>query len=145
MRSDFIKLDGPRGNWDSCQMSECIPEVVEAMRACISETGQSMLLAANITADHPAEVIARGKYVLSQSGPLRKNTAFSALMDMFQEAPPSLLLAGTFPTSSCTATGQAAVQYPAHKHRGAYRAGLHQNLARDRCQWYPYGNHELGK
>merc|ERR1712004_787627 len=73
---DFIKNDEPQGNQVFCQMNECIPEVVKAMRACIKETGQSKLFSANITADDPAEMIARGKYVLSQFGPLGENTAF---------------------------------------------------------------------
>jgi len=71
MGGDFIKNDAP-----FCQMNECIPEVVKAMRACIKETGESKLFSANITADDPAEMIARGKYVLSQFGPLGENTAF---------------------------------------------------------------------
>merc|ERR1712008_371040 len=73
---DFIKNDEPQGNHIFCQMNECIPEVVKAMRACIKETGESKLFSANITADDPAEMIARGKYVLSQFGPLGENTAF---------------------------------------------------------------------
>merc|ERR1711870_105558 len=73
---DFIKNDEPQGNQIFCQMNECIPEVVKAMRACIKETGSSKLFSANITADDPAEMIARAKYVLSQFGPLGENTAF---------------------------------------------------------------------
>merc|ERR1712029_66613 len=76
MGGDFIKNDEPQGNQIFCQMNECIPEVVKAMRACIKETGESKLFSANITADDPAEMIARGKYVLSQFGPLGENTAF---------------------------------------------------------------------
>merc|ERR1712226_554606 len=73
---DFIKNDEPQGNQVFCQMSECIPEVVKAMRQTIKETGESKLFSANITADDPNEMIARGKYVLSQFGPLGENTAF---------------------------------------------------------------------
>ncbi|CAE8723897.1 unnamed protein product, partial [Polarella glacialis] len=65
---DFIKNDEPQGNQVFCQMNECIPEVVKAMRAAIKETGSSKLFSANITADDPNEMIARGKYVLSQFG-----------------------------------------------------------------------------
>merc|ERR1712054_478423 len=72
---DFIKNDEPQGNQVFCQMNECIPEVVKAMRACIKETGQAKLFSANITADDPNEMIARGKYVLSQFGPLAENCA----------------------------------------------------------------------
>eukprot|EP00439_Symbiodinium_sp_Y106_P016265 s10837_g2.t1 len=57
-------------------MNECIPEVVKAMRACIKETGVGKLFSANITADDPNEMIARGKYCLSQFGPLSENCAF---------------------------------------------------------------------
>ncbi len=46
------------------------------MQACMKETGASKLFSANITADDPAEMIARGKYVLSQFGPLGENCAF---------------------------------------------------------------------
>ncbi|CAE8624804.1 unnamed protein product, partial [Polarella glacialis] len=62
---DFIKNDEPQGNQVFCQMNECIPEVVKAMRAAIKETGSSKLFSASITADDPNEMIARGKYVLS--------------------------------------------------------------------------------
>merc|ERR1712216_221590 len=72
---DFIKNDEPQGNQVFCQMNECIPEVVKAMRACIKETGQAKLFSANITADDPVEMIARGKYVLSQFGPLAEYCA----------------------------------------------------------------------
>merc|ERR1712078_709374 len=72
---DFIKNDDPQGNQTFCQMNECIPEVVKAMRACIKETGKAKLFSANITADDPVEMIARGKYVLSQFGPLAEYTA----------------------------------------------------------------------
>ena len=50
---DFIKNDEPQGNQVFCQMNECIPEVVKAMRACVKETGSSKLFSANITADDP--------------------------------------------------------------------------------------------
>merc|ERR1712056_130529 len=73
---DFIKNDEPQGNQVFCQMNECIPEVVKAMRACIKETGVSKLFSANITADDPAEMVSRGKYVMSQFGPLAENCAF---------------------------------------------------------------------
>merc|ERR1711972_105989 len=73
---DFIKNDEPQGNQVFCQMNECIPEVVKAMRACIKETGESKLFSANITADDPAEMIARAKYAMSQFGPLAENCAF---------------------------------------------------------------------
>jgi len=56
-------------------MDECIPEVVKAMRTCIKEVGESKLLSASVTAGDPAEVIACGRYVLSQFGALDEHTA----------------------------------------------------------------------
>jgi len=72
---DFIKNDEPQGNQPFCQMHECIPEVVKAMRVCIKETGKAKLFSANVTADDPNEIIARGKYVLGQFGPMAENVA----------------------------------------------------------------------
>ncbi|CAK0820262.1 unnamed protein product [Prorocentrum cordatum] len=59
-----------KGNQTFCQMNECIPEVVKAMRAAQEETGQGKLFSANITADDPNEMIARAKYILNQMGPM---------------------------------------------------------------------------
>jgi ribulose-bisphosphate carboxylase large chain len=66
---DLIKDDEPQCNQVFCQMKNSIPEVIKAMRACVKETGTSKLLSADITADDPVEMVARGKYVLSQFGP----------------------------------------------------------------------------
>ena len=76
LKSLHTAQDEPQGNQVFCQMNECIPEVVKAMRACIKETGVGKLFSANITADDPNEMIARGKYCLSQFGPLSENCAF---------------------------------------------------------------------
>jgi ribulose-bisphosphate carboxylase large chain len=46
------------------------------MRAAIKETGSAKLFSANITADDPNGMIARGKFVLSQFGPLGESCAF---------------------------------------------------------------------
>jgi ribulose-bisphosphate carboxylase large chain len=73
---DFIKNDEPQGNQTFCQMSDCIPKVVEALTACIVETGEQKIFSANITADDPNEMIARGKYCLSQFGQYAENCAF---------------------------------------------------------------------
>jgi len=73
---DFIKNDEPQGNQVFCQMNECIPEVVKAMRACVKETGVAKLFSANITADDPVEMVSRGKYIMAQFGPLAENCAF---------------------------------------------------------------------
>merc|ERR1719463_252297 len=49
--------------------------MAEAMRKAVEETGQAKLFSANITADDPNEMIARGKYVLGQFGPMAGNCA----------------------------------------------------------------------
>merc|ERR1712151_995674 len=72
----FIKNDEPQGNQTFCQMNECIPQVVKAMQMAMAETGQGKLFSANITADDPNEMIARGKFVLGQFGPIAENIAF---------------------------------------------------------------------
>jgi ribulose-bisphosphate carboxylase large chain len=71
---DFSKNDEPQDNQVFCQRNECFPEVVKAMRVTIKETGNGKLLSANITAEVPND--ARGKYCLSQPGPLLENCAF---------------------------------------------------------------------
>ena len=76
LKSLLAAQDEPQGNQVFCQMNEVIPEVVKAMRACIKETGVGKLFSANITADDPNEMIARGKYCMSQFGPLSENCAF---------------------------------------------------------------------
>ena len=42
-------------------MKETIPRVVEAMKRAQDETGEAKLFSANITADDPFEMIARGE------------------------------------------------------------------------------------
>ena len=44
---NLIKDDEPQGNQVFCQINECIPEVVRAMRAAIKQTGISKLFSAN--------------------------------------------------------------------------------------------------
>eukprot|EP00969_Alexandrium_andersonii_P172509 7625780-Alexandrium_andersonii.AAC.1 len=73
-------------------MNECIPEVIKAMRACVKETGASKLFSANTTADDPNEVIARGKYALSQFGPLSEHCAL--LVDGYVAGGTAVTVAG---------------------------------------------------
>ena len=67
-------------------MSEVIPEIVIAVCAAINETGVAKLFSASFTTDDPAEIIARGKYILAQFGPLSENSP-SWLMAMWLAAP----------------------------------------------------------
>ena len=68
--------DEPQGNQVFSQMNRCILEVVNPKRACILMTGLAKLFCVNITADDPAEIIACGKNVHSQFGPLAVNCVF---------------------------------------------------------------------
>ena len=106
---DFIKNDEPQGNQVFCQMSECIPEVVKAMRAAQKEAGCSKLFSANITADDPVEMIARGKYILSQFGPLAENCALVGGRLCCRRHSHYCRPPATSPSSSCTTIVPATV------------------------------------
>mmetsp|Transcript_78150 Transcript_78150/g.171342 ORF Transcript_78150/g.171342 Transcript_78150/m.171342 type:complete len:962 (-) Transcript_78150:323-3208(-) len=126
---DFIKNDEPQGNQTFCQMQECIPEVVKAMKACIKETGQQKIFSANITADDPNEMIARGEYILSQFGPLAENVAF--LVDGYVAGGTAVTVARrNFPRQFLHyhRAGHGAVTSPQSK-RG-YTAFVHTKMAR---------------
>ena len=76
---DFIKNVEPQGDQAFCRMNEGFPEVGKAMRAAIKKTGNSRLLSANITASDPTEMITRGRYIMSQFGPLTEDYTFLSL------------------------------------------------------------------
>ncbi|CCG09791.1 ribulose-bisphosphate carboxylase [Pararhodospirillum photometricum] len=65
---DFIKNDEPQGNQPFAPFKETIRLVADAMARVQDETGQAKLFSANITADDPFEIIARGEYVLETFG-----------------------------------------------------------------------------
>lgn len=106
---DFIKNDEPQGNQVFAPMKETIPLVVDAMRRAQDETGEAKLFSANITADDPFEIIARGEYVLETFGELADHVAF--LIDGY--------VAG--PTAITTARRQFPNQY-LHYHRAGHGA-----------------------
>ena len=90
-------------------MNECIAEVLEAIHACIKETGVLKLLSANTTADDPDEVVSRGKYIMSQFGPLAENCAF--LVDGY-------VAGGTAVTVACRSCPKQFLHY----HRAGHGA-----------------------
>ena len=140
---DFIKNDEPQGNQVFCQMNECIPEVVKAMRACVKETGSSKLFSANITADDPEEMIARGKYIMSQFCPFVRELRILGgwlccrwnCSDLLQAQLPQAVLA--LPPSRPRFSDQPPD--PAWLHCLC----AHQDLPSHRCFWHPRGHHEL--
>ena len=53
-----------------------MPLVADAMKRAQDETGQAKLFSANITADDPAEMIARGEFILDCFGSDADKVAF---------------------------------------------------------------------
>ncbi|OIQ85532.1 ribulose bisphosphate carboxylase [mine drainage metagenome] len=82
---DFIKNDEPQGNQVFAPLKETIPLVAEAMRRAQDETGQAKLFSANITADDPFEMIARGEFILEAFGENASHVAF--LVDGYVAGP----------------------------------------------------------
>jgi len=88
---DFIKNDEPQGNQVFAPMKKTIPLVYDAMKRAMDETGQAKLFSANITADDPFEMIARGEFILETFGPDANKVAF--LVDGFVGGPGMVTLA----------------------------------------------------
>jgi len=106
---DFIKNDEPQGNQLFAPMKETIPLVADAMRRAQDKTGQAKLFSANITADDPFEIIARGEYVLETFAENADHVAF--LIDGYVGGP----------TAITTARRRFPQQY-LHYHRAGHGA-----------------------
>jgi ribulose-bisphosphate carboxylase large chain len=81
MGGDFIKNDEPQGNQVFCPMQQVIPLVAATMKKVQDKTGQAKLFSANITADDPREILARGEFILKCFGENASHVAF--LVDGF--------------------------------------------------------------
>ena len=88
---DFIKNDEPQGNQSFAPMKITIPLVAEAMQRAQNATGKAKIFSANITADDPAEIIARGEYILETFGRNADRVAF--LVDGFVTGPSAVTTA----------------------------------------------------
>ncbi len=88
---DFIKNDEPQGNQVFAPMKKTIPLVVDAMKRAQDKTGEAKLFSANITADDPFEIIARGEYILEQFGEFASHVAF--LIDGYVGGPTAITTA----------------------------------------------------
>ena len=106
---DFIKNDEPQGNQLFAPMKETIPLVADAMRRAQDKTGQAKLFSANITADDPFEIIARGEYILETFAENADHVAF--LIDGYVGGP----------TAITTARRRFPQQY-LHYHRAGHGA-----------------------
>jgi len=82
---DFVKNDEPQGNQPFAPFRETMRLVADAMRRAQEETGEPKLFSANITADDPFELIARGEYVLEVFAENADHVAF--LVDGYVAGP----------------------------------------------------------
>ena len=73
---DFVKNDEPQGNQVFAPYRETMRLVADAMRRAQDETGEAKLFSANITADDPAEMVARGEVVLEAFAGNEDHVAF---------------------------------------------------------------------
>ena len=87
---DFIKNDEPQGNQVFAPLKETIRLVADAMDRAQDATGQAKLFSANITADDPAEMLARGHYILETFGKNASHVAF--LVDGYVGGPTAITL-----------------------------------------------------
>ncbi len=106
---DFIKNDEPQGNQLFAPMKETMPLVADAMKRAQDATGEAKLFSANITADDPFEMIARGEYILETFKDNADHVAF--LVDGYV----------TGPAAITTARRQFPRQY-LHYHRAGHGA-----------------------
>jgi ribulose-bisphosphate carboxylase large chain len=85
---DFIKNDEPQGNQVFAPLKETIRLVADAMKRAQDETGEAKLFSANITADDPFEMIARGEYILDTFAENASHVAF--LVDGYVAGPTAI-------------------------------------------------------
>lgn len=126
---DFIKNDEPQGNQTFAPMRKIIPMIADAMRRAQDETGQAKLFSANITADDPFEMIARGEFILETFGEFADHVAF--LVDGYAAGPTAVTTARRrFPQQFLHyhRAGHGAVTSPQSK-RG-YTAFVHCKMSR---------------
>ncbi|MBS1155749.1 MAG: ribulose 1,5-bisphosphate carboxylase [Proteobacteria bacterium] len=106
---DFIKNDEPQGNQVFSPLKDTMRRVADAMRRAQDATGEVKLFSANITADDPFEMIARGEAILDIFGENANHVAF--LVDGY--------VAG--PTAVTTCRRQFPSQF-LHYHRAGHGA-----------------------
>jgi ribulose-bisphosphate carboxylase large chain len=82
---DFVKNDEPQGNQPFAPLRRTVAAVAEAMRRAQDKTGQAKIFSANITADDPWEMVARGECILEAFGENAPHVAF--LVDGYVAGP----------------------------------------------------------
>jgi len=73
---EFIKNDEPQGNQVFAPLVQTMTAVADAMKRAQDATGEAKLFSANITADDPFEIIARGERILEIFGENANHVAF---------------------------------------------------------------------
>lgn len=129
LAGDFIKNDEPQGNQVFAPLKQTIPLVADAMRRAQDATGQPKLFSANITADDPFEMIARGEFILETFGENANHVAF--LVDGYVGGPSVVTLARRhFPHQFLHyhRAGHGAVTSP--QSRRGYSAFVHCKMTR---------------
>jgi ribulose-bisphosphate carboxylase large chain len=126
---DFVKNDEPQGNQPFAPYQVTMRLVADALRRAQEETGQAKLFSANITADDPREMVARGELVLEAFGENASHVAF--LVDGYVAGPAAVTTCRrTFPDQFLHfhRAGHGAVTSPQSK-RG-YTAFVLAKMAR---------------
>ncbi len=126
---DFIKNDEPQGNQVFAPTREIIPLIADAMRRAQDETGEAKIFSANITADDPREIIARGEFILETFAENADHVAF--LVDGYVGGPSAITACRRhFPNQFLHyhRAGHGAVTSPQSK-RG-YTALVHMKMSR---------------
>ncbi len=82
---DFVKNDEPQGNQVFAPLKETMRAVADAMARAQDETGEAKLFSANVTADDPAEIMARADAILEIFGANASHVAF--LVDGYVAGP----------------------------------------------------------
>ncbi len=126
---DFIKNDEPQGNQVFAPLVSTMTAVADAMKRAQDETGEAKLFSANITADDPFEMIARGEKILEIFGEDASHVAF--LVDGYVAGPTAVTTCRRqFPNQFLHyhRAGHGAVTSPSAK-RG-YTAFVHCKMSR---------------
>jgi ribulose-bisphosphate carboxylase large chain len=126
---DFIKNDEPQGNQVFAPLKDTMIAVADAMRRAQDATGQAKLFSANITADDPFEIIARGEFILETFAENASHVAF--LVDGYVAGPTAVTTCRRhFPNQFLHyhRAGHGAVTSPSAK-RG-YTAFVHCKMSR---------------
>ncbi len=82
---DFVKNDEPQGNQVFAPLKQTMRAVADAMARAQDATGQPKLFSANVTADDPAEIVARAEAILDIFGENASHVAF--LVDGYVAGP----------------------------------------------------------